>query len=314
MAQESNIQWTEQTWNPVTGCHKVSPGCKNCYAADIAHRFWADRPFTDVRCHEDRLDQPLKRKKPTTYFVNSMSDLFDEAVPDGFIDQVFAVMALAKQHTFQVLTKRAVRMLEYLTYCQREAAIADCAKIDWSEEDISIPRCFRWPLPNVWLGVSVEDQQRADERIPHLLQTPAAVRFLSVEPLLGGVILKTWIYPCPYCSRSSECALLLECPRSDCRSGWVNEGIGWVICGGESGSGARPFNVANARRLRDECQKAKVPFFLKQLGRFPFWGHDGGRGAEGFLKLKDPKGGDPAEWPEDLRVRQFPGVGGGNKQ
>jgi protein gp37 len=198
-----------KTWNPVTWCTKVSAGCKNCYAEGVANRFWGDRKFTDVRTHADRLDEPLRWRKPRRVFVNSMSDLFHEYVPDEFIDRVFAVMSLAPQHTFQVLTKRPRRMREYVRSRTAEqcllAADEGRARGVMAEE----PRLSffarallgsinggvskrDWPLPNVWLGVSCEDQKSADERIPLLLRTPAAVRFLSCEPLIGPVDLAGW--------------------------------------------------------------------------------------------------------------------------
>jgi protein gp37 len=209
MGDNSNIEWTDATWNPVRGCALVSAGCTNCYAMRVAHRFSGDsQPYAgltkltshgpvwtgDVTLWPDVLDVPLRWRRPRRIFVNSMSDLFHEDVPEEFIDKVFAVMALSPQHTFQILTKRPVRMRDYLLTVQNddkdfnrwsnagvEITDSPCAVIDDAD----------WPLPNVWLGVSVEDQATADERIPLLLQTPAAVRFLSCEPLLGPVDLKT---------------------------------------------------------------------------------------------------------------------------
>jgi protein gp37 len=184
----SSIEWTDATWSPVTGCTKVSEGCRHCYAETMAKRFWGDRHFGDVQCHPDRLEQPLRWRKPRRVFVNSMSDLFHPAVPDDFIDRVFAVMALCPQHTFQVLTKRPERMRAWFD----------------GGEHLRMTRCFRnfqhytkpvgpWPLPNVWLGVSVEDQATADERIPVLLDTPSALCFVSAEPLLGEIDLGMWL-------------------------------------------------------------------------------------------------------------------------
>src|SRR4030043_97597 len=176
MAQKSKIEWTESTWNPVTGCTKVSDGCKNCYAECMAKRFWRNgvngdnyRPFTEVRCHPERLEQPLHWKKPAHIFVDSMSVLFHKDVPSLFIDHVFETMHLAYRHTFMILTKRAERMNRYISqrYLPNQRAI----------------------LPNVWLGVSVENQATADERIPLLLQTPAGVKFVSVEPMLEEINL-----------------------------------------------------------------------------------------------------------------------------
>jgi protein gp37 len=158
MATVSTIEWTEMTWNPVTGCTKVSQGCKHCYAERLANRFWGERKFTDVMVHPERLDQPMKWRKPRTIFVNSMSDLFQEEVPSSFIRSVFEVMASCPQHSFQVLTKRAARLAK-------------------------LSRQLTWP-ENVWMGVSVEDERNVG-RIEYLRRVPARVRFLSLEPLIG---------------------------------------------------------------------------------------------------------------------------------
>lgn len=180
MSDKTKIEWTDATWNPVTGCTKVSQGCKHCYAEREWPRLtklvpaYAGRDFTEVRTHADRLDQPLHWKRPRRVFVNSMSDLFHQDVPDEFIRAVFAVMAQAKQHTFQVLTKRSERMREILTR--------------WHRDGLTLREGCGAVLPNVWLGVSIEDQPSADERIIELLKTPAAVRWISAEPLLGRSI------------------------------------------------------------------------------------------------------------------------------
>ncbi len=219
----SRIEWTQETWNPVTGCTKVSPGCEHCYAERFSERFRGVKghPYEtgfDLTLRPERLDQPFKWKKPRRVFVNSMSDLFHENVPDKFIDLVFAVMTMAQRHTFQVLTKRPQRMQEYIH-----------GKIDhdWSG----------WLPMNVWLGVSAEDQKRTDERIPPLLETPAAVRFVSAEPLLGPIDF-----------------------------GAAMDQIDWVIVGGESGPGARPMNPDWVRSIRDQCSSFCTPFFFKQWG------------------------------------------------
>lgn len=227
---KTSIEWATDVWNPVTGCAKVSAGCKNCYAEKIAKRFWGDRKFTDVQCHPERLKDPLHWKKPRRVFVNSMSDLFHPDVPERFIDDVFRVMANTK-HTYMILTKRPDRMKRYI----------------WNRS--KYPSDGRAMLPNVWLGVSAENQQAADERIPSLIQTSAAVRFVSVEPMLEAVDLRRGIYSMP--------------PDGDPR-GTSIEGIDWVICGCESGQNARPFDMDWARSLRDQCQNAGVPFFFKQ--------------------------------------------------
>lgn len=220
---ESSIEWTEHTWNPVTGCTKLSPGCKHCYAETMARRLKAmgARGYENgfgLTLHPERLEQPLLRKAPTTYFVNSMSDLFHEGVPDAFIERVLDVCTRAPQHTYQVLTKRAARLPQFFAsrLCPR----------------------------NVWLGVSVEDRRYGVPRIASLRQVEAAVRFLSVEPLLADV------------------------GKLDLR------GIHWVIVGGESGHHARPMNPAWAENVRRQAVAQGSAFFFKQWGA---WGADGVR-------------------------------------
>lgn len=232
----STIEWTDEVWNPVTGCSKVSEGCRHCYAEGVAHRFWGDRPFTEVRCHKDRLDVPLHWKRPRRIFVNSMSDLFHEDVPDAFIHKVFAVMALSPRHSFQVLTKRPERMLRYLRPDGRRYLVEHHAYKFSDRAPISLAPI--WPLPNVWLGVSVEDEKTAVERIPKLLATPAAVRWVSAEPLLGPVDLSSYF--------------TIRRFGGEDRSQWIN----WVVVGGESGPGARPCDVEWIRSIRKHCDAA----------------------------------------------------------
>lgn len=313
----TSIQWTDETWNPVTGCTKVSAGCKNCYAEKVADRFWGDRKFTDVRTHAERLEAPLRWRKPRRVFVNSMSDLFHEDVPDEFIDHVFAVMAQARKHTFQVLTKRPDRMRVFMLRWPVGSAVAALPRIpsytEMTKDDLIDVRHTFWPLPNVWLGVSVEDQKAADERIPLLLDTPAAVRFLSCEPLLGPVDLRRWMAhvasyvpdaPSPSGKvqvRCTICGRITPGMERECRTmAMVSRPIDWIIVGGESGPRARPCNIAWIRSIVEQCKAADVAVFVKQLGASP---HD--RNVEELL-LNDGKGGDPSEWPEDIRVRQFP--------
>jgi protein gp37 len=280
----SKIEWTEATWNPVVGCSVVSPGCTNCYAMRMANRLAAN-PATPhyagtvepskagpvwtgklAMAPEKALTAPLRRRKPTMYFVNSMGDLFHEDVPDDWIDRVFAVMALCPQHTFQVLTKRANRMRAYVTDREdREIGRAQDRQLTGPHP---VP-----VLPNAWLGVSAEDQVRADDRIPDLLATPAAVRFVSAEPLLGPVDLRrlaaTGGTIRPY--RALVDALDGTCQSRDHAStDWFKlpAKIDWVIVGGESGKGARPMHPHWARSLRDQCAAAGVPFFFKQWGEF----------------------------------------------
>ena len=226
---ETAIEWTDKVWNPVTGCSKVSQGCKNCYALRLFSKVYPGRAFTDVKCHAERLQAPLHWRKPALIFVNSMSDLFHEKVPFEFVDAVRQITFEAKLHTFQILTKRPERMLAYW---------------NWASERHLIPG---WPR-NVWLGVSVEDQKTADERIPLLLQTPAAVRWISAEPMLGPIDL----HRIPFGTSNGSRFPLLD----------------WVVTGGESGPGARPMHPDWARSLRDQCVAAGVPFFFKQWGEW----------------------------------------------
>jgi protein gp37 len=248
MADRSHIQWTDATWNTVTGCTRVSEGCERCYIERtppfrINHRAF-DAPgiggSTGVLLHEDRLAMPLRWRRPRRVFVNSLADLFHDAVPTEHIAKVFATMARAEQHTFQILTKRPARMRALLA----DGGLALMEATGDEETALALYDTY-WPLPNVWLGVSVETQQWADIRIPHLLRTEAAVRFASCEPLLGPVDLTQ------------------ELPADDGKS---FPGLDWVIVGGESGPDARPMHPDWARQLREQCQAANVPFFFKQWG------------------------------------------------
>lgn len=238
----SKIEWTDKTWNPVTGCTKVSQGCKNCYAERMYERFNGKGSFKNITCHDDRLTHPLHWKKPSMIFVNSMSDLFHEDVPFTFIDSVFDMMDAANWHSFQILTKRPERMIEFYT---------------WKKEGNGFKFSERWPLANVWIGVSVEDQKAADERIPLLMQIPAAVRFLSCEPLLASIDLSNWL-------TNSEYRTLYR----DCDYPTTYNSIGWVIVGGESGHGARPMHPDWVGQIRDQCIKGNIPFFFKQWGEY----------------------------------------------
>jgi len=273
----TKIEWTDKTWNPLVGCSVVSPGCTNCYAMAMAARLERMNPklthyqgLTKIvngnavwtgklaLAPDHVLTEPLRRKKPTMYFVNSMSDLFHESVPDGWIDRVFAVMALCPQHTFQVLTKRAARMRAYFDAGERGGIVATQAIVaSGGKFGIRKPQ---WPLPNIWLGVSAERQQEADARIPDLLSTPAAVRFVSAEPLLGPIdVTRLDVPDYGYLNALDD--------------GYFTDGrpprprLDWVIVGGESGPGARPMHPDWARAIRDQCVAADVPFFFKQ------WGH-----------------------------------------
>lgn len=307
----TSIEWTDATWSPVTGCTKVSAGCKHCYAEGVAERFWGERKFTDVRCHPERLEAPLHWRKPRRVFVNSMSDLFHEDVQAEFIGRVFAVMALCPQHTFQILTKRPQRMADLFADGIVGPVRGWAEQIAWErtrDAGSNLPaNQFRlsWPLPNVWLGVSAEDQATADERIPLLLETPAAVRFLSCEPLLGPVDMRIAAF-------------------NGADSIERMEGLHWAIVGGESGPRARPCDVGWIGSIVEQCKAAGVPCFVKQTGSRPIarnrWdmteeqfenadasedGWDEGCGPVRLI-LRSPKGSDPSEWPEHLRVREFP--------
>lgn len=312
----TKIEWTDETWNPVTGCSKVSQGCKNCYAmrewprlAGNPKTVYFGREFTDVRCHPERLDQPLRWTKPRMIFVNSMSDLFHEAVPDDFIDEVFAVMALASQHTFQVLTKRPERMREYLSRPAVEVriglqAMAMCLDsvvatkgrselgrgVSLKATDINPGGLAAWPLPNVCLGVSVEDQASADERIPLLLQTPAAVRWISAEPLLGPVDLPGLFY---YGTEKTGGVVPLR-DRGHAQ-------LDWVVVGGESGPKARPMHPDWARSLRDQCAAAGVPLLFKQWGEWrPICEGGGDWYSDLYRSRRIAKDGESQEALDDL--------------
>lgn len=284
MAEHTSIEWTDATWNPITGCSIVSPGCTNCYAmklagtrlrhhpsrAGLTHGSKAGPVWTgEVRLNRQWLDQPLRWKRPRRIFVCAHGDLFAENVPDEWIDQVFAVMALAPQHTFQVLTKRAARMRAYVSALPaRSEAVARAAACLWPGADgfeayYPVEEAIRSPLPNVWLGVSAEDQQRAGERVPDLLATPAAIRFVSAEPLLGPLHIKWSI------SRKAI----------DIAAGFLTNGhfspsldtlrpLDWIIVGGESGPGARPMHAEWVRSIRDQCAAAGTAFFFKQWGQY----------------------------------------------
>lgn len=327
MAEQSKIEWTDATWNPVTGCTPISAGCKNCYARRFANRlrgragYPADEPFR-VTLHPERLGEPFHWRKPRRIFVSSMGDLFHEKVPFEFVDSVFARVASSGTHAFQVLTKRPKRMLEQF---QRISAGAPAAAARYARDirqhfdrykreflegyslpspptaelrflydsaarqeghgtsrqesqGISLEHGFSggeyhwrsWPLDNLWLGVTAENQTTADERIPLLLQTPAAVRFVSLEPLLGSVQL-----PARAMNPKGLCG---ERAQYDWEDGTR---IDWVIVGGETGPGARPMDPDWARAIRDDCATAGVPFFMKQMsGKVPI--------------------------PDDLMVREYP--------
>lgn len=326
---KTSIEWCTDTWNPVRGCSRVSEGCRNCYAERMAARNLPEmrspttgNPFAVrgsdgphwtgvVELIPEKLDEPLHWRKPRRVFVNSMSDLFHEALRDEAIDRMFGVMAQAPQHTFQILTKRPERMPGWF-----KGIDPDQARM--SSRLLRIAAGVPWPLPNVWLGVSVEDQATADERIPLLLQTPAAKRFISLEPQLAPVDLAAWLPICADCNRhrgKPTAPITHHHPPA----------LDWVIVGGESGPGARPFDVEWARSTVRQCREAGVACFVKQLGArlityvggedmelVAGWKHRRWHDPEFTdqrrqeIGLRSSKGGDMAEWPADLRVREFP--------
>ncbi|MCA0027383.1 MULTISPECIES: phage Gp37/Gp68 family protein [unclassified Mesorhizobium] len=315
MADHSSIEWTDATWNPITGCSVVSPGCTNCYAMKLAgtrlKHIDSRKGLTrdtkagpvwtgEVRLNRQWLHQPFDWKKPRRIFVCAHGDLFAENVPDEWILDVFTVMAAARHHTYQVLTKRADRMREFLS--RRD--LLEEIYANWYNFTGQAREVYSWPLHNVWCGVSAEDQKRADERVPDLLATPAKIRFVSAEPLLGPIDFRQWQhdygcgcgwggdFPLDYCTNCGwrgdahgeigdavcpECKTALAdynaCPECDGHDGdGMSFGpnsrprLDWIIVGGESGRAARPMHSDWARSIRDQCQAANVPFFFKQWG------------------------------------------------
>lgn len=280
----SRIEWTTDVWNAVTGCEKISAGCKFCYAKHgMWHRLSAmtntvyhGRQFENVQCHPERLIQPLRWTRPRRIFTNSMSDLFHPKVPFEFIGAMFGAMALAPQHTFQILTKRPERMLQFFEWVEYEgrcgpdrsaAKLCEALLLKQCEDKSTVPpKGFKqsseailergWPLPNVWIGVSVENQEAANERIPLLVKAPAAVRWVSAEPLLGPVDL------------NDTPAGDVLCHCDGCMSLTPDTRIDWVVVGGESGYGARPMHPSWATALRDQCLANGVRYFFKQWGEW----------------------------------------------
>lgn len=288
MGNKTAIEWTDATWNPVTGCTKVSEGCRNCYAERVTERFLSPGAFERVELHPDRLDQPLRWTKPRRIFVCSMSDLFHEDVPDDFIDRVFATMSLAGQHVYQVLTKRPERLCQYIAQ-DRMGFIEGRAKRMLRErrgdpmKPVLLGKTLAgtWPWPHVWLGCTVEDQRTADARIRLLLQTPAAMRWISVEPMLGPVSIALWL-PKKIIGGRGEPTL---------------DGLDWVICGGESGPRARPMHPDWVRSIRDQCVAANVRFFFKQWGEFAPWNHRRGTDAVPGVQSVAYRPGCPDPYP-----------------
>lgn len=362
MGDRTGISWTDATWNPIRGCSRVSAGCVNCYAESVAHRFNAPGlPYEGlttngrwngtVRLVPDHLADPLRWQKPRKIFANSMSDLFHESLPADEISAIFGVIALAKRHTFQVLTKRPERMRDFLLGKERVSGSSlreMCfyeARNFLGEKAVSggTPWDAEFPLPNVWLGVSVEDQKTADARIPILLDTPASVRFVSYEPALGPVdfsrfMPKTWgknsggSWGCDSCCNGDRCDDRSHFSRKSCPAchgrGTVKR-LDWIIVGGESGPRARPFDVGWARSTVEQCRVAGVACFVKQLGARAYWDGSGDKppfdtlpeivampapnGIErramerlGTFRSERFKHDDVDTFPLDLRVQEFP--------
>lgn len=319
MADRTRIEWTDATWNPVTGCTRISEGCRHCYIDRtppfrMNGRFFRDRDgaysreigaTTGVTLHPERLTVPLRKRswRGKRVFVCSSADLFHDAVPDEHIARVFAVMALTPEVTYQVLTKRPARMRSLLSRGALCHTVRRFLRSDYGASDVDAFGTEMFPLPNVWLGVSTEDQATADLRIPILLDTPAAVRWVSAEPLIGRVDLSDhvdrWsdgdLGTCDwgYCGQAAIAtrrdyahdhpdyiSMLAVCA--------AHRGIDWIVVGGESGPGCRPMDIDWARSLRDQCANADVPFFMKQLGGHP------------------NKRDDIDDLPEDLRIREYP--------
>jgi len=292
---KSKIEWTDKTWNPVRGCAKVSTGCKNCYAEVMGARFSGKgQPYEGVisgkrwngkaTFHPTKLDEPLRWRKPAKVFVNSMSDLFHSDLSFEQIAAVFGVMAAAGRHTFQVLTKRPTRMLDFFGWLDGMAKQSSHGHIIQSyalDAGVNYKRLGavneQWPLPNVWLGVSTEDQKAADERIPLLLMAPAAIRWISAEPLLGPLDVRKWVDECvPACEACGNVNVWGDTwfgnpTCSACRKplhGACKHLIGWVVVGGESGPSARPMSPSWVRRIMEDCEPSGV-FLFKQWGE---WG------------------------------------------
>lgn len=280
MADKTSIEWTDATWQIVTGCSVVSPGCTNCYAMKLAgtrlrnHPSRADLTVQSkagpvwngkVRFNVGWLLQPLEWTKPRDVFVAAHGDLFHDAVQRWMLVKVFAVMAIAQRHRFQVLTKRAANMRAFLTWLMTDegrAALEEAAREIGHTFEFEGKSLLHLPLANVWCGVSVEDQPRADERIPLLLQTPAAVRWISGEPLLGALDIRNYLYG------NEEHGVDLSREVGSVAGGCVGwtPPLDWIVIGGESGPAARPAHPDWFRSLRDQCLAADVPFFFKQNG------------------------------------------------
>jgi protein gp37 len=267
---KTKIEWADKVWNPTVGCTPVSAGCAHCYARTMFNRFYNGKKFSDIQLFENRLMDALRWKKPRRIFVNSMSDLFHPDVPTEFIAKVFSVMAIQEKFTFMVLTKRPERMFEILSNPPGEfRACLQLNQLRYRSGKLE----QNLPLSNVWLGVTAENQKIVEERIPLLLQTPAAKRFVSVEPMLGPVDIKRY-FPHnfkpgdPQYGWERQCSVIAPDGLRHC--GYPPEehpmpGVDWVILGCESGPKARPMNPAWVYPIKNQCVSNNVPFFLKQM-------------------------------------------------
>lgn len=361
---KTKIQWTNHTWNPVVGCRRVSPGCENCYAERQARRIafmHPTGPYPGVvktgamgeylplwngtaKFLSERLAKPLGWRKPRKVFVNSMSDLFHEDVTFEQIAAVFGVMAASPRHTFQVLTKRAKRMREWFEWldnitdpCGGFPLTVQVLENAAREVGVEVKAgSIEWPLSNVHLGVSAEDQERLDERVPDVLACPAAVRWLSIEPLLNAVNLHEYLlgfsagnpslctcghghgfFRCPNYGSVAESCHFRGCSCESFTKIPGGTGLHWIVVGGESGRGARRCDLGWIRSVIAQCRKAQVPCFVKQLGAGVNLHTDDGRGRhhrdrdrDEVVVVQHPKGGDWDEWPDDLRVREWPSLAG----
>ncbi len=324
----TGIEWTDETWNTIVGCSRISEGCKNCYAATAANsarlqQFWQYQEVKDwngqVVFVENQLMKPFEWKKPKRIFVCSMSDLFHENIPDEWRDgvaaalrhRIFSVIALNPRHTFQILTKRPNQMRDYLQGAKqriRRASVDMGRKFNLPYELWeSYETCqFDWPLKNVWVGVTAENQKAASERIPVLLRTPAALRFISFEPLLEPISLQlvpmaSTTLPQRWEDAQQEVVKVIEeveaLPFLD-----------WAIIGGESGKNARACHIEWIRHLVKQCQVLEIPVFVKQLGTNVIDGTQGLAGSH-RIPFRNRKAADISEWSEDLVIQEFPSNG-----
>lgn len=324
MGDKTGIQWTDATWNPLRGCTRVSKGCENCYAEKVAYRFSGPgQPYEGliaigkkgprwngvIKLVPEKLIDPLRWTRPRMVFVNSMSDLFHENISNEYIAAVFGVMAEAKTHTFQILTKRPKRAKEFFDWLTTKAYAESCA-VDgfypYTQYEVGIclaeaakltgrsklfPKDFPiWPLPNVWLGISAENQETANKRVPLLMECPANIHWVSYEPALGPVDFSEWIDNSGYDSLLRTFTGRKATPPS----------LDWIVVGGESGSGSRPFDWKWAQHVVDTTSASSTAVFVKQLGSKPVLKDSG------ISSLKSYKGGEISEWPKGLQVREYP--------